>query len=245
MKKLKFIYSLACGFAMLSIVLSVPVTLQAEPAQPKGANSELDNWKARALKAEEELARRPAGGEKTNVKLPRPAPANLDAKTTALLVLDLSNRCNDPAQVCGQLVPRIKEFLPKTRAAKVFTIYTVSASAKDTPQGKVWDNFGALPDEPVIAPDSIDKFWTGELGPMLQKRGIKTVIVTGASTNNAVLFTAASAARMLGFNVVIPMDGVIAKNSYESEYPIYQLTVMPSGADKRFSFTTLEGISFK
>ena len=234
MKNPNIARSLSCLFALLLIALSMP----SSPA--KGANSESDNWKARALKAEEELAKRAAGP-----KLPQPAPISLSAKTTALLVLDLSNRCNDQAQVCKQLVPRIKEFLPKTRAAKVFTVYTVSAGAKDSPQGKVWDGFSVPSDEPVIAPDSIDKFWPGDLGPMLQKKGIKTVIITGASTNNAVLFTAQAAARNFGLNVVIPLDGVIAKSSYESEYPIYQFSVMPSGASERFSYTTLEGISFK
>ncbi|MDP2734706.1 MAG: hypothetical protein Q8P12_00705, partial [bacterium] len=71
------------------------------------------------------------------------------------------------------------------------------------------------------------------------------VIITGASTNNCVLFTATSAAKMYRYNVVIPLDGVIAKGSYESEYPIYQLSIMPSGANSLCSFTTLQGISFK
>ena len=35
------------------------------------------------------------------------------------------------------------------------------------------------------------------------------------------------------------------KSRYESEYPLHQLTVMPGGASKLCSFTTLEGISFK
>lgn len=203
-----------------------------------------DNWQSRALRAEEELTRLRADIEPLRPALPEPIPIILDPKTTALLVLDLSNRCNDPAQVSSRLAPRIKNFLQKTRSARVFTVYTVSAGAKDTLQGRVWDGFSALPDEPVIAPDAIDKFLGGELAPLLTGRGIKTVIVTGASTNNAVLFTATSAARMHRLQVVIPLDGVIAKNRYESEYPLYQFTVLPGGVHERFSFTTLEGIAF-
>lgn len=206
---------------------------------------ELESWKSRALKAEDEISRLRTEVEKAKPLKPQPVPVTLDPKTTALLVLDLSNRCKDPAQVCSQLVPRVKDFLTTIRAAKVFTVYTVSAAEKDTPLGKAWDGFGALPDEPVIAPDAFDKFLDSELGPMLQARGIKTVIITGASTNNAVLFTATGAARMYKYDVVIPLDGVIAKSSYENEYPIHQLMVMPSGANKRCYFTTLGGISFK
>ena len=238
--------SLSCICVLLIMAMSALMVFPVGKAWGATRDDETESWKSRALKAEDELTKLRATVETYKPKLPQPTPLTLDPKTTALLVLDLSNRCNDPAQVCNQLAPRIKDFLPKTRASKVFTVYTVSAGAKDTPQGKVWDNFGALPDEPVITPDAIDKFFGGgELASLLQKRGIKTVIITGASTNNAVLYTATSAARMYKYNVVIPLDGVIAKNSYESEFPIYQFTVLASGANERFSFTTLRDISFK
>lgn len=203
---------------------------------------ELEIWKSRALEAEEKLSKLQALAQ-YKPKLPETAPIKLDPKTTALLVLDLSNRCKEPTQVCSMLVPRVKDFLQKTRAHKVFTVYTISAGEKDTPHGKVWDGFGALPDEPVIAPDAFDKFVGGELLGMLKERGVKTVIVTGASTNNCVLFTSTSAAKMYRLNVVIPLDGVIAKGPYESDYPIHQLSIMP-GANALCSFTTLGGISF-
>ena len=204
-----------------------------------------EDWKSRALKAEEELSRLRNRVENSQPHLPKPEPLILDPRTTALLILDLSNRCNDPEQVCCQLAPRVNVFLQKVRAAKVFTVYTVSANEKDTPHGGVWDGFGARSDEPVLAPNAYDKFHGGEIDSLLQKRGIKTVIITGASTNNCILFTATGAAKMHGYQVVIPLDGVIAKTSYENEYPLHQLTVMPGGASKLCSFTTLEGISFK
>ncbi len=178
---------------------------------------ELESWKSRAVKAEEELARVRNELEKAKPKLPVPKPVSLDAKTTALLVLDLSNRCKDPKQVCSLLVPRVKSFMEKARAAKVLIAYTVSAGEKGTPHGGVWDGFGALPDEPVLYPDAFDKFVGGELLSLLKGRGIKTVILTGASTNNCILFTATTAAKMHRYNVVIPYDGVIAKGTYESE----------------------------
>lgn len=99
--------------------------------------------------------------------------------------------------------------------------------------------------EPVIYPDGFDKFLGGEIQAMLKERGAKTVIVTGASTNSAVLYTATTAARMFRYNIVIPMDGSNANSRYEQEYSFHQFTVMPSDAYKQFQFTNLSMITFK
>lgn len=209
------------------------------------AKEQMEASKSRVLKAEDDLTKLRAEIEKSRPKLPQPAPLSLDPGTTALLVLDLSNRVNDPAQVASRVAPPVRDFLSKTRAARVLTIYTISASAKDTPQGKIWDGFAVLPDEPVLWPDAFDKFNGGEIRDLLQKRGIKTVIITGASTNFAVLYTATTAARIFGYNVVIPVDGVISNTQYEDDYALYQFTRLPGGAAARFSFTTLGGIEFR
>jgi nicotinamidase-related amidase len=94
----------------------------------------------------------------------------------------------------------------------------------------------------VIAPDATDKFFTGELHPLLAERGIRTLVITGASTNQAVLYTASSAARNFNYDVVIPLDGTNAARDYEYEYSIHQFTVV-SFANK-FRFTTLDMIGF-
>ncbi len=208
------------------------------------AKTEIESWRARALKAEEDLLKCRGEVEKARPKLPQPSPQTLDPKTTALLVLDLTNRCNDPAQVASQIAPRVARFLEKTRAAGVLTVYTIMAGGKDTTQGQVWEKFNRKPDEPVLWPDAYDKFAGGEIRSLCEERGVKTVIVTGASTNFAVLYTSTTAARSFQYNVVIPVDGVIARTRYEDEYSLYQFTVLP-GAAQRFSFSTLEAISFK
>src|SRR5215467_16234457 len=68
---------------------------------------------------------------------------------------------------------------------------------------------------------------------------------TGSATNNAVLYTATTAARIYRYNIVIPMDGVNAATRYEQEYAIHQFTVLPSQANKLFQFTNLSMISFR
>ena len=60
---------------------------------------------------------------------PEPRPVALDTRSTAVLVLDLNARCDDPKQVCSKLTGPVGDFLDKARAAGVPIIYTVSASA--------------------------------------------------------------------------------------------------------------------
>jgi len=176
---------------------------------------------------------------------PEAKPLTLDPKTTAILVLDLNARCHDEKQICNKLTPRLGEFLEKARAAKVPIIYSVSASAKGTPLGEVAAPLKRREGETVIYPDGFDKFHGGELQAMLKEKGVKTVVVTGASTNSAVMYTARTAARMHRYAVVIPMDGMVATTNYEQEYTFHQFTVLPSDSAKQFQFTKLEMVAFK
>ena len=80
---------------------------------------------------------------------------------------------------------------------------------------------------------------------MVEGRAAKTLVVTGSSTNAAVLYTASTATRMYRYSVVIPMDGVNANTRYEHEYAIHQFTVLPSEANKLFQFTNLSMLTFR
>ncbi|HEY7066249.1 MAG TPA: isochorismatase family cysteine hydrolase [Chloroflexota bacterium] len=188
-------------------------------------------------------ARAQPGAQTAGPGLPATAPVALDPATTAVLVLDLSTRCNDPQQVCRDIAPAIAGLLDEARQRGVFIAYTVSAAARGTPLGDVWQGFNPRPDEPVLYPDGFDKFVSGELQGLLTARGIRTLVITGSSTNVAVLYTATAAARVYGYDVVIPIDGVNTDNAYQQEYALYQLGVLP-GMASRFSFTTLDGVSF-
>ena len=176
---------------------------------------------------------------------PEPKPVMLDSKSTAVLVLDLNARCDDPKQVCSKITASLGDFLDKARAAAVPIIYTVSTAAKGKPIGELSAPLRRKENEMIIYPDGFDKFYSGELQPLLKDRGVKTLIITGSSTNSAVLYTATTAARMHRYTVVIPMDGVNAATRYEHEYAIHQFTVLPSEANKLFQFTKLSMISFR
>jgi len=176
---------------------------------------------------------------------PEAKPLTLDSKTTAIMVLDMNARCDDPKQVCSKIAAPLGDFLEKARAAGVPIIYTVSAAAKGKPLGELAVALKKKEAEPVIYPDAFDKFVGGELQTWLKDKGAKTLIITGSSTNAAVLYTATTAARMHRYPIVIPMDGVNASTSYEHEYSLHQFTVLPSEANKLFQFTRLSMITFR
>lgn len=176
---------------------------------------------------------------------PEPKPLTLDSKSTAILVLDLNARCGDPKQVCSKITAPLGDFLDKARDSAVPIIYSVSAAAKGKPIGNLAAPLRRKDSETVIYPDAFDKFFGGELQAFLKDRGAKTLIITGSSTNAAVLYTATTAARMYRYSIVIPLDGVNAATGYEHEYAIHQFTVLPSEANKLFQFTKLSMISFR
>jgi nicotinamidase-related amidase len=175
---------------------------------------------------------------------PEPRPVEIDRRTTAILVLDLSARCEDPEATCHALLPGVAGFLERSRAAGILVVFSVSASQRGTPMEKVARPLQHREDEPVIYPDGFDKFTGGELQGILEPRRIKTLIITGSATNVAVLYTATAAARIHRYEVIIPVDGVNARTSYAHDYSLYQLSVLPGGVYQRIRFSTLGGISF-
>ena len=176
---------------------------------------------------------------------PEAKPLTVDSKTTAILVLDLNARCDDPKQVCSKITAAVGEFLDKARAAGAPIIYTVSAAAKGKPLGELAIPLKKQEGELVIYPDGFDKFVGGELQAWLKDKGAKTLVITGSSANAAILYTATTAARMHRYSIVIPMDGVNASTPYEQEYSLHQFTVLPSQANKLFQFTRLSMITFR
>ncbi len=171
---------------------------------------------------------------------PQAEPKRLDPATTAVLVLDMSTRCDDPAAECSQLLDALGAFLDKARAASVPVVFSVSLSAKGTPLGEVATALKRQPSETVLYPDGFDKFTGGELQQLLEARGVRNLVVTGSATNFAVMYTATAAARNYRYNVVIPLDAVNTRSAYEHEYALHQLSVLPSAAVKiQFSATPM------
>jgi len=176
----------------------------------------------------------------------RPAPqrVTMNHAATAVLVLDLNARCQDPKEVCHQLMEPLGEFLERVRAASVPVIFSVSLMFKGTPLGEVAAPLNRREHEPVLYPDAFDKFAGGELRQFLNDHQVENLVIVGSLTNVAVLYTSTSATRVHRYNVIIPLDGVNAKTRYEHEYAIHQLSILPAGASDRIQFTNLSMIDF-
>ena len=174
---------------------------------------------------------------------PVPQEVTVDSKTTALLVLDLNCRCENPEERCHQLINPVAKFLDRARQAAMFIVYTAADRYKGTPEARMCRAFKQRDDEPVIFPHAFDKFYSGELQPMLQKRGIRTVIACGASSNQAVMYTATAAVRPFGYTCIIPVDGLIARSDYEHEFTLHQFTILPGGAAEKFKITEFDKIT--
>jgi hypothetical protein len=46
----------------------------------------------------------------------------------------------------------------------------------------------------------------------------------------------------LGYDCVIPVDGLIARGDYEHEFTLHQFTILPGGAAQKFKVTQFEKI---
>jgi nicotinamidase-related amidase len=176
---------------------------------------------------------------------PKPSPVSLAVDETAIVVLDLSARCQDPKEVCSKLMKPLGNFLERARARCVPIIYTISAHTRGTPMQEVALPLKRRDSEPVLYPDSFDKFFGGELQNFLSERQVKNLVVVGSLTNVAVLYTSSSAARVYGYDVIMPLDGVNAHSKYEHQYALHQFTILPRDTNKKFKFTTLAKIRFQ
>lgn len=214
----------------------------------KAAKDQADLARAQAdtTKAQQDLTRVQADWKAYKPDPPKPGTALADPATTAILVLDLNNdKVKDPTNPASKMAPALKGLLDRARAAKVLIVYTISLSGVGTAGGSLWEGFQARPDETILTPDGFDKFYGGELQSTLSKKGIKTLIVTGSSTNFAVLYTGTSAARVFNYDVIIPTNAVVANTQYQQDYALYQFTVLPGNYNKKFSITTIDQLTFK
>ena len=55
-------------------------------------------------------------------------------------------------------------------------------------------------------------------------------------------YTATAAVRPVGYECVIPVDGLIARGDYEHEFTLHQFTILPGGAAQKFKITQFDKI---
>ena len=154
---------------------------------------------------------------------PQLKPAVLDAKTTALLMLDfLPSDCGNSPRCLGTL-PKVRPLLDADRAAHALVVYT---EYPPNTVANVLPAVAPLGSEPNII-GLADKFAGSNLDQILKDHGIKTVIVVGAVANGAVLLTGVEATQH-GYKVVVPVDGMSGVSPFAEGYTALEFTNAPT-----------------
>jgi nicotinamidase-related amidase len=162
-------------------------------------------------------------------KAPELKPATVDAKSTALLLLDFIPQnpyCGPDRPRCGATLPAMKKLLTKARASGATVVYSVAGKFE---AADVAQDLAPAANDPVVK-SRADKFVNTDLEKILKDRGIQTVIVTGTAANGAVLYTASGAA-LRGVKIVIPVDGMSGRDLFEEQLTAWQLAHGPGFAN--------------
>jgi len=189
-----------------SIALAAAVALAVPPAF---ATNIIDEW--------------------AGVKAPSPPPlkpVTLDAKTTALLMLDFMNQNCGKRPRCLATIPAMKKLLGEARDKKVAVVYSL---IRNTTLADVLTDVAPRSGEPSVV-SGPNKFLGTQLETILKDKGITTVIVVGTAAHGAVLNTASHAA-LIGLSVIVPVDGMSA-DPYAEQYTAWHLVNAPVIASK-------------
>ena len=179
--------------------------------------------------------------EWTKVQAPKPPElksVTLDPKTTALLVLDfVKQTCNAERRPrCLTSVPQVEALLKLARAKGITVVHSITTAATPADIAK---ELTPVDGEPIVKA-AADKFFKTDLEKILNDKGIKTVVVVGTAAQGAVLNTASQAA-FRGLQVIIPVDGMSAENTYFEQYTVYHLANSP-GVGQQVTLTKIDMI---
>jgi nicotinamidase-related amidase len=182
-------------------------------------------------------------------KIPAPAPVSVDAKTSALLILDINTAVCQPNPACTATVPAIASLLNKARAAKVPVVYasTVNPAGPPATLAAVAPQAG----EPVVV-SRANKFTGTDLEDILKQRNAGTLVIVGSAANGAVMYTSFHA-NTRGFTVVVAEDGLSSPVPINTQLARYQLLNQPGFinadntpmADKKVTLSGTDLITFK
>ena len=194
-------------------------------ASPLGAQTIVDEWNEAKLPAPPQLK-----------------PAKVDAKQSALLVMDFTTQTcsNERRPRCAASVPKVAKLVASARAGGTLVIFSIAGSGA-TPASIVKE-LGPAPGETILPALGPDKFIGSDLEQMLKARGIKTVIAVGTQAQTSVLHTAGAAA-LRGFTVVVPVDGMSSDDVFPELYTAWHLSTASRIADK-VTLTKTDMVSF-
>ena len=168
--------------------------------------------------------------EWSTVKTP-PAPliqkVSLESKNTALLVLDVAKHtCNNEVRPrCIDMLPRVKKLMGKARAKGLLVVYALGVMPTPGVPSDIWPEAAMVGEEPWVR-SGPDKFLRTDLEKILTDHGIKTVVVTGAASHGAVMYTVGGAV-FRGLKVIVPVDAIAAESTYAEQYTVWHFQNAP------------------
>ena len=150
--------------------------------------------------------------------LPNAVGVALDPRTTAVLVLDLSDVSCGQVAAAKESVPAVRKLLDRAREHGAKVIFALGRAPQE-----VFADLGRRESEPIVK-SSADKFFQTDLEQHLQ--GITHVVINGTAANGAVLYTAFGACAR-GLTVVVPEDGMSSRQPIATWVAKYQLLNQP------------------
>lgn len=150
---------------------------------------------------------------------PEPARVTLDAKTTALMVLDYVEDICDKQPTCkGQMLPAMTPFMERVRKAGLVVAY----GTREQNMTQWLKEIAPLAGDIKIINTAQDRFYGTDLDKVLKAKGIKTLIMVGWKISGSITYTSV-AAMARDYTVVIPMDTTSAGSGYETTIGFYNV----------------------
>ncbi len=186
---------------MLLVALAAAVVYAA----PASAQTIIDEW--------------------ASVKAP-PAPqltsVTVDPKTTALLMVDfLKQNCGSNPR-CVAILPKAQKFLAAARAKDMTIIYSIFPGPVI---GDTLPEVAPKGTEPIVV-SFFNKFLDPKLENILKDKGIKTLILMGAASDGAVLYTGTEAF-FRHYQTIVAVDAIAGETPYIDQFSVYQFTIAP------------------
>jgi nicotinamidase-related amidase len=165
--------------------------------------------------------------EWATIKPPPPPelkPVTIDAKKTALIVMDFNqlNCVPDKRARCAAVLPKVQKLLAEARAKGMVVVHTYTPNMT---QADMVKSVEPIAGERVLQVRG-DKFHGNDLEKYLKDKGITTVLNVGTSANGAVLFTTIGASQR-GFKAIVPIDTMPADTAYQEQFSIWEIANGP------------------
>jgi nicotinamidase-related amidase len=174
-------------------------------------------------------------------------PVELDPRTSALLVMDITDPLCLKRPSCVASIPAIAGLIARARADGTRVVYTIGPKVPTV----ILSEVAPIGDEPVIR-GRADKFFKTDLHGILRATGISTLILVGTAANGAVLYSA-FAANLRGYSVVVATDAISGDTSDVEHLVRWQLLNQPGYANptneplmlERVTLSAVDLISFR